>query len=959
MSGPLVPFRQVVLKVHSRCDLACRHCYVYEHADQSWSARPKVVSEEAVSWTAHRLAEHAKTHALPSVHVILHGGEPLLAGPARLRRVCEELRGRLDGITELDLRIHTNGVQLSERYLDLFAEFDVKVGVSLDGDKAANDRHRVYANGRSSHQRVLDAVALLRQERYRHLYAGLLCTVDVANDPLAVYDALAELAPPRIDFLLPHATWDEPPVRPGGASTPYADWLMRIFDRWDAAGRPMPVRLFDSVISTLDGGPSLTESLGLGPADLVVIETDGTLEQADSLKTAYDGAPATGFDVFADSLDSAARHPGVLARQRGLAGLSEQCRACPVVRSCGGGLYAHRFRTGSGFDNPSVYCADLKSLVEHIGSRTGRPAPGPVAAAAARAEREAAPLVSAVAEVADEAVLAELAAAQRLVTHDWLRLIDARLAGSDPRWDAAWQWLTAPGARTDVLDAVLAHPYTRSWAAACLDALDVRDAQDVGGTAGDAADPAGPADRGRPDHPARPDRPAHRTESADRAHGLARPGDARPYADTAPSSRISEPYPESFAGSFAGPFSGSFSELYPGSFDAPFAGSFSVQDDPFGALDDELFGPDTHRAAGVGGGLAAPAHLASLAAAAALRTAGTRHPLPVPVAADGTVCLPGLGRAVLARSGPTTADVEGTGAAFVIRRGEEEVKVVAGTPHDRRWQPLRTLSAAEPAAISHPAALADPATSAHPSAPGDPAAPAGLTGPAVTADADLPAGAPVLAPLLDDVDPYRDSHHRTAAPRLSAGEAAAWGRGLTGAWRVLRAAAPARAAELAAGLVGVTPLVPGAAARRASVLAGGRRGLGAVGAVFSADPAVLAGRLLAAWQHAKLDALLERVELYDEAAPHSFPPPWGGPPLPAGELLAHVYARSATAPLAADPVAHAAATVRALDDLCDTGVLTGPGTTFAARLRSALTGTAGEHGPAPAAGGRGADAAGR
>src|SRR5882757_3574094 len=174
MTGPLVPFRKFVLKVHSRSDLACRHCYVYEHADQSWSSRPKVISDEVINWTANRLAEHVKTHALPSVQVILHGGEPLLAGTARLRRVCEELSGRLAGVSELNLRIHTNGVQLTERHLDLFAEFNVLVGISLDGDKAANDRHRLYADGRSSYQQVLKAVALMRQERYRHLYAGLL-----------------------------------------------------------------------------------------------------------------------------------------------------------------------------------------------------------------------------------------------------------------------------------------------------------------------------------------------------------------------------------------------------------------------------------------------------------------------------------------------------------------------------------------------------------------------------------------------------------------------------------------------------------------------------------------------------------------------------------------------------------------------------------------------------------------
>ncbi|SFE03746.1 uncharacterized protein SAMN05216251_101247 [Actinacidiphila alni] len=483
MAGPVVPFRQLVLKVHSRCDLACKHCYVYEHADQSWSSRPTVISDETITWTANRLAEHAKTHALPSVHVILHGGEPLLAGTARLRRVCEELRAALAGISDLDLRIHTNGVQLNRRHLDLFDEFDVKVGISLDGDKAANDRHRLYANGRSSHHKVLAAVGLLRQQPYRHLFAGLLCTIDVANDPIAVYDALAELAPPRIDFLLPHATWDEPPARPEGAATAYADWLLRIYDRWDDRGRPMPIRLFDSVISTLGGGPSLTESMGLGPTDLVVIETDGTLEQADSLKTAYDGAPVTGFDVFADSLDAAARHPGVVARQQGLSGLSEECRACPVVRSCGGGLYAHRYRSGSGpaeqgFDHPSVYCADLKSLVLGIGSRVGDPAPGTYGAPGG----ESFPGIDELADPAgDGAAVARLAAEQRQLTRRWLSLVDGTVgADADGLWEQSRHVLGELAAVPGGLDPLLAHPYTRSWAVESYDTLSARGRLGVG-----------------------------------------------------------------------------------------------------------------------------------------------------------------------------------------------------------------------------------------------------------------------------------------------------------------------------------------------------------------------------------------------------------------------------------------------------------------------------------------------
>ncbi|MFF9349783.1 radical SAM/SPASM protein FxsBH, inactivated beta-hydroxylase extension form [Streptomyces sp. NPDC014734] len=447
MTGPLVPFREIVLKVHSRCDLACDHCYVYEHADQSWRTRPRTISDEVIFRTAQRLAEHAAAHALPSVSVILHGGEPLLAGPARLRRVCEGLTSAFEGVAELDLRVHTNGIQLSPRYLDLFDEFDVRVGISLDGDRAANDRHRRYADGRSSHPLVLKAVELLRQERYRHLNLGLLCTVDIRNDPHAVLDALIELEPPLIDFLLPHATWDEPPFRPDGSPTAYADWLLTVFDRWEERGRPVPVRIFSSVLSTLSGGPSLTESLGLAPTDLVVVETDGQLEQVDSLKSAYEGAAATGFDVFSHTFDEVAAHPGVRARQLGLAGVSETCRRCPVVRSCGGGLYTHRYDSAGPFgpfDNPSVYCADLEALVRGVEARTA----GTLVAPA----------------VTDRA---ELAVAQQDLTRTLLARLNADIGRRGGReWAQAWELAGAieaseRGARG--LDEVLALPYTRGW----------------------------------------------------------------------------------------------------------------------------------------------------------------------------------------------------------------------------------------------------------------------------------------------------------------------------------------------------------------------------------------------------------------------------------------------------------------------------------------------------------------
>ncbi|MFI9833418.1 FxsB family cyclophane-forming radical SAM/SPASM peptide maturase [Streptomyces sp. NPDC051913] len=460
MSGSYGPFRQLVLKVHSRCDLACDHCYVYEHADQSWHTKPLRITRDRVSWTALRLLEHAKSHQLSSVQVVLHGGEPLLLGPRQLRSVCAEFTAAFQGVCALDLRIHTNGVQLREHHLDLFAEFGVKVGISLDGDRQANDRHRRFADGRSSYDQVLDAVTLLNQDRYRPLFAGILCTVDVRNDPVAVHDALLALDPPRIDFLLPHATWDTPPPRPDGVATPYADWLLKVHDRWSALGHPVPVRLFDSIDSTLRGGPSDTEGLGLEAPGIVVVETDGTYEQTDSLKTTHDNAPATGMNVFEHSLDAVADHLDTNAPGQGPADLCAQCRGCPVVHSCGGGLLAHRYRGATGFHNPSVFCADLMALIRGIDRGT-----------AADEDR----VIGAFDPMADGTddgdAVRELAAGRRRLTHQLLNLVgQERSAQADPLWRASWR-LAQDLARRDgeLLEPLLAHPYTRTWAARCLD----------------------------------------------------------------------------------------------------------------------------------------------------------------------------------------------------------------------------------------------------------------------------------------------------------------------------------------------------------------------------------------------------------------------------------------------------------------------------------------------------------
>ena len=492
-----VSISQYVLKVHSRCNLACDHCYVYEHADQSWRTKPRVISSQTVAMAAKRIREHAIGHRLADVFVVLHGGEPLLLGKTRMRALLDMLVSQVGSVTGLDLRIHSNGLLLDEQWCAMFREYGVKVGVSLDGDRVANDRHRVFADGRGSYSQVLDALTLLRRPANRDLYAGILCTVDLANDPVAVYRALATQEPPNLDLLLPHATWERPPYRPAGRRNPYADWLMQVYRCWVQDGRRIPIRIFNSVLSTARGGSSLTEALGTDPGNSLVIDTNGDWEQPDSMKTSFDGAAATGMNVSGHAVDEVAAHPAITARQGGVAALCATCRACPVVHVCGGGLYAHRFRPAphahrrggtdpAEFEHPSVYCADLKALINAVLATERIPVQGAVVRAAAASAVPDEPVTRPAHELPDRAFdsLAsgpgDVASVDALagVRMSEVRSLAAAVAASEADWldpdlraaaDEGWALLCALSRdHPREVDEVFAHPYTYAWALRCL-----------------------------------------------------------------------------------------------------------------------------------------------------------------------------------------------------------------------------------------------------------------------------------------------------------------------------------------------------------------------------------------------------------------------------------------------------------------------------------------------------------
>lgn len=365
--GATKPFHTFLLKIASRCNLDCSYCYIYTSPDDSWKQRPRLMSLETVQQIANRIDEHVGTHKLQSVSVVFHGGEPLLAGASLLDEYATILSDNV--AAEINFAVQTNATLLTPEILDVFAKHKVKIGISLDGAKSINDQNRLYHNGASSFEDVLNAVLLIRSRPdWQSSFGGFLSVINVNNSPKEVYDFFVSIGASSIDLLLPDCHYENPPYRPSDdlRSEAYGKWLACFYDIWIKGVSDMEIRYLEEIIALCIGEHSTLEAIGAPSVDIIVIETDGAIEPVDTLKMIGRSATDIGLNVFTSSFDNALQHPAIFSRMLGSDVLCHTCQECDDLAYCGGGYVPHRYSSNNGFLNPSVYCNDIRFLVRHI-----------------------------------------------------------------------------------------------------------------------------------------------------------------------------------------------------------------------------------------------------------------------------------------------------------------------------------------------------------------------------------------------------------------------------------------------------------------------------------------------------------------------------------------------------------------------------------------------------------------
>jgi uncharacterized protein len=376
-----MPISAIILKLASRCNLNCSYCYLYNHEDKTYLEKPKLISDRVYDATLDRISSYCShLGADASMSVVFHGGEPTMIGHRRFDELATRARQRL-GPQLSALAMQTNGVLISDEWAETLKRHGVHVGVSLDGDADVHDAARVDHRGRGSHARTIRGIDILK----RHGIAPrILCVVNPGSSGAATYRHIRTLGCESMDFLLPDVSHDNKEKFYGSyGATPVADFLIGAFDAWfEEDDGNVRIRLFWDLIKSLLGGARSSDAFGNPLMAYLIVDTDGAVEALDALRVCASALSQSGLNVISDELFDL--HRGLPLVQKAVDQgfeLPTACRRCPEREICGGGYLPHRYSHARQFDNPSVWCADIQKLLEHIRAHVGGSVAGAISPA--------------------------------------------------------------------------------------------------------------------------------------------------------------------------------------------------------------------------------------------------------------------------------------------------------------------------------------------------------------------------------------------------------------------------------------------------------------------------------------------------------------------------------------------------------------------------------------------------
>jgi len=353
------PFTLLIKPSGSDCNLDCKYCFYKRRSPEIGRGRQRMSYE-----VLERLIEDYMKLRFPQSSFAWQGGEPTLMGLDFYKKAVElQNKYGADG-QAVSNALQTNAILLDERWCRFLHEYNLLVGISIDGPKELHDHYRVDHSGSGTYDKVIRAIETCKQHKVEFNILVLLNNKN-ADYPDMLFDFFIRLGTRYLQFI-PCVELDPATGKIADFSvTPqqYGEFLCRIFDRWQDHGpQNLSIRDFDSILSFCVTGKHSICTFDRQCSQYIVIEHTGDCFPCDFFvepNWRLGNISETPIEKLAAS---AKKRTFARAKQN----LSNKCLVCRHLALCRGGCMKDRVPfVDDSFGRESYFCESYKRFFDY------------------------------------------------------------------------------------------------------------------------------------------------------------------------------------------------------------------------------------------------------------------------------------------------------------------------------------------------------------------------------------------------------------------------------------------------------------------------------------------------------------------------------------------------------------------------------------------------------------------
>lgn len=147
--------RLVIIQPTPFCNINCRYCYL-PHRSVTKRINPETLS---------RIFEllFSSSFVSDDISIVWHAGEPLVVPISFYTQAFQLMNYWNKKEIYIKNSLQTNALLITQEWCDFFKQYNIQVGVSLDGPEYAHNANRLDRAGRGTFDRVMNGIRLLQR----------------------------------------------------------------------------------------------------------------------------------------------------------------------------------------------------------------------------------------------------------------------------------------------------------------------------------------------------------------------------------------------------------------------------------------------------------------------------------------------------------------------------------------------------------------------------------------------------------------------------------------------------------------------------------------------------------------------------------------------------------------------------------------------------------------------------